>query len=246
MAGALDEREPLIPHVLLPNYMYSPSNCLGTTSFFDVCCPNECDLILEHLEQGLQAPDASPEQVSTLLASLPSNIGMPSESLSPLALKQLDAVAQSDGGRVSIHGHTFAGWLHASFPRECPRVRAQDFTPSKSGEVPGTEKEYQDVADATSELDMAATEEELLLEVEALELMERTMNQNETFKAINTNETFKATSEVRDAFPTGEQLLGLAGGTGFNGGFDGVSFAQTDAQTSVRNVEQKIPADEPA
>merc|ERR1719387_31983 len=45
--GAVDDSDPAVPHVLLPNYMASPSNCLATTSFFDLCCPSECESIVE-------------------------------------------------------------------------------------------------------------------------------------------------------------------------------------------------------
>jgi hypothetical protein len=110
------------------------------------------------------------------------------------------------------------------------------------------QQQMEEVADPTSEqLDTAALWLDTLdksseLAVEELTLMERPTNQNETVQAIDTNETFTVMSEVGDALPTGEQLLRLAGGIGVHGGFDGVSFAQTDTQNSFRNLEQKIDA----
>merc|ERR1719401_1117334 len=62
-AGALDQSNPARPQVLLPNYVYSPS------SFLDLCCPNDCDLIMEHLEQSLQRPEVGPSDVSRALTA---------------------------------------------------------------------------------------------------------------------------------------------------------------------------------
>merc|ERR1740138_1758393 len=71
-AGALDEdSNPAVPEVIMPNYINSPSNCLGTTSFFDMCCPNECDQILEVFEKAVAAPQAGLSEILAVASSLP-------------------------------------------------------------------------------------------------------------------------------------------------------------------------------
>jgi hypothetical protein len=167
-AGALDESSPHAPRVLLPNYLYSASNCLGTSSFIDVCCPNECDLILEHLEQRLQAPEVAAIDVASAFTSL--------RPVPPEALTSLDAVARSHGGRLPIHGHGFADWLHSTFPSECPRRRAEDFTHKNArpghdeeDEVLGSEREYQESAYLKSLDDIAASTEELKFEAKVFQ-----------------------------------------------------------------------------
>jgi hypothetical protein len=186
--GALDESDPARPHVLLPNYVYSPSNCLGTTSFYDVCCPNECDLIMEHLEQRLQSSEAKVADITSALASPSWNFDQPAGGAQwSSARTLLDDLARAHGGLVPLHGHSFADWLHQAFPRECPQIRAKDFLHTHSSaslvnvragheeedEVPGTAQEYQDVADLKSIGSIAATEEELRREVEVLSIADK-------------------------------------------------------------------------
>jgi hypothetical protein len=171
-AGALDESDPTAPRVLLPNLLYGTSNCLGTTSFADLCCPNECDMILAHLEQRLQTPVVAPADVASALTAEPGEPDLP--AFSSDSLTRLEEVARSYGGRVPLHGHAVADWLHFAFPRECPRRRAEDFTHISSAagrpdqEVPGSEREYQDVAVFRTLADFAATDEELMREARTL------------------------------------------------------------------------------
>ena len=53
--GALEGEEFHMFHVLTPNYMLGPSNCDGTTSFYDLCCPNACEVHKGHLERAMMA-----------------------------------------------------------------------------------------------------------------------------------------------------------------------------------------------
>merc|ERR1712060_495963 len=41
-------------------------------------------------------------------------------SLSSSLLGDLDRLAAIKGGKVRLHGHDFALWMHRAFPRECP------------------------------------------------------------------------------------------------------------------------------
>ena len=39
--------------------MLGPSNCDGTTSFYDLCCPNACEVHKGHLEKAIMGDDGS-------------------------------------------------------------------------------------------------------------------------------------------------------------------------------------------
>mmetsp|Transcript_47254 Transcript_47254/g.109335 ORF Transcript_47254/g.109335 Transcript_47254/m.109335 type:complete len:672 (+) Transcript_47254:57-2072(+) len=154
--GALDESEQDSPRVLVPNYVYSPSNCLGTTSFFEMCCPNECEVLLRKLENELKAPDVTSAQVASVLTTVSASL-----------LAELDTLAALGGGAVPMHGLGFAEWMHHAFPLECPRPRAEDFKGARAGsEVPTGEGELQQVAQVKH---MVASRGELYAELEEAE-----------------------------------------------------------------------------
>mmetsp|Transcript_76269 Transcript_76269/g.182511 ORF Transcript_76269/g.182511 Transcript_76269/m.182511 type:complete len:552 (-) Transcript_76269:142-1797(-) len=118
--GALDESDPANLAVLIPNYVNSQSNCVASSSIYSVCCINECEALLGHLEAKVAAPEAAPEQILDLVAALPSaTIRAPRELSRPLA-DRLGEVAREHGGAVPLHGRLFAQWLHHAYPRECP------------------------------------------------------------------------------------------------------------------------------
>merc|ERR1719476_1010211 len=54
--GALDESNPNQPSVFIANYVHSQTNCLSTSGFYSVCCVNECEGLLGHLERAIAAP----------------------------------------------------------------------------------------------------------------------------------------------------------------------------------------------
>jgi len=143
--GALDTTAPASPSVLVPNYILSPSNCVGTTSFFDMCCRNECEYILEDLEQSLRSPEAGAKEIADALAPRRGGGG-----LEPPLVKELEEAARAHGGKMSLHGLAFAQWLHAAFPLECPRPRPGDYghsTTGKEADLPDAGVEFQAVAD---------------------------------------------------------------------------------------------------
>lgn len=73
MLGALDESDPLQPSVVIPNYVNSLSNCIASSSFYSVCCRDECEGLLAHLEQRIAAPEATPGYIAEIVAHLPSD-----------------------------------------------------------------------------------------------------------------------------------------------------------------------------
>jgi len=115
----LDESDPLNLRVLIPNYIYGPSNCVASSSYYSVCCVDECESILGRIEQLVSAPEASPATILNLVqmtasATVPSN-----RTLSTWLQTRLHEVAEHHGGLVPLHGRLFMQWLHYAYPREC-------------------------------------------------------------------------------------------------------------------------------
>jgi len=138
--GALDERDPKRPSVIIANYLASPANCLVSTSFHSVCCFDECEGLMGRLERSISAPLASPERVAELVSALPSDSVDAPRNLSASLMSRLRDIADHHDGSVPLHGRLFAQWMHHAYPLECPYPHAggmiQPLTPDEweSGE----------------------------------------------------------------------------------------------------------------
>jgi len=132
--GALDESL-AEPYVFLPNYMLGPSNCDGTTSFYDLCCPNECEAHKSHMERAL-AVTTSDIAASVLAKSAQERLA---SALPKSAKWQLESLARA--GPLQLHGKDFAYWLHQVFPSQCPMPRESDFNDDST--VPDAKKDFQ-------------------------------------------------------------------------------------------------------
>mmetsp|Transcript_151322 Transcript_151322/g.277928 ORF Transcript_151322/g.277928 Transcript_151322/m.277928 type:complete len:577 (-) Transcript_151322:62-1792(-) len=126
--GALDESNPDNLRVIIPNYINGPSNCVASSSYYSVCCINECEEILSHLEIKIAAPESTPAKIAGMIAQLPSATVTGNRTLSPWLLRRLDDVAEHHNGVVPLHGRLFAQWLHYAYPRECPYPHAMGTT----------------------------------------------------------------------------------------------------------------------
>merc|ERR1719469_313195 len=71
--GALDETNPNAPSVVIPNYINSQTNCLAGSDFYSVCCINECEGLLGHLEQQITTPSAPSARIADVVSSLHSD-----------------------------------------------------------------------------------------------------------------------------------------------------------------------------
>jgi len=118
--GALDETDTKRISVVIPNYIQSQSNCLAGSSFYSVCCLDECEGLLGHVEQEVRSPSASPSQVVAVVAQLQSDTVFAPRNLSKVLVGRLDEIAALHGGQVPLHGRLFAQWMHHAYPRECP------------------------------------------------------------------------------------------------------------------------------
>jgi len=149
--GVLDESDARNPRVIIANYISSPSNCIASSSFYSVCCMDECEGLLGHLETRTAAPEATPEHIAMLVSGLSSSSITAPRKLSATLLQRLNEIAEIHSGSVQLHGRLFAQWMHHAFPRECPY-------PHLSGTTnPQTPDEW---LESTGE-EMAATEEEM-------------------------------------------------------------------------------------
>jgi hypothetical protein len=183
--GALDESDPANPRVLVSNYINGPSNCIASSNYYSVCCRDECENLLSHLELQLQKSEAKPAQLAGLVAALPSRTEPANRTLSPWLLSRLDEVAAHHGGVVPLHGRLFAQWMHYAYPRECtyPHVagavkaqRMEDFLSSGNAkesinDIVASAEEMDEHIEATlnvttaedSDISMWTLEEELLV-----------------------------------------------------------------------------------
>merc|ERR1719162_2009687 len=117
--GVLDESLPGEPRVIVPNFIVSQNNCLVDTGSYSVCCLNECEDVMAHLERKLAVPEATPDQIIAAIhqiATATSTRSMPSQAMRV----RLELVAERNSGKVPLYGRLFAQWLHFAFPRECP------------------------------------------------------------------------------------------------------------------------------
>merc|ERR1719437_283427 len=126
--GTLDESDPAVPRVIIPNYVSGLSNCVARTQYYSVCCLDDCEPLFGKLEQELRKPDATPEEVVALVENMPSATIAANRKLSPLLRSRLNEIAQHHDGVVPLHGRLFAQWMHHAYPLECPYPHAAGTT----------------------------------------------------------------------------------------------------------------------
>merc|ERR1719502_1646164 len=118
--GALDESDPEKPRVIISNFITSPTNCIASSSFYSICCLDECEGLLGHLEREIAAPEASATQIARIVTNLASSSVAAPRELSASLLDRLGDIAATHDGTVPLHGRLFAQWMHHAFPLECP------------------------------------------------------------------------------------------------------------------------------
>lgn len=131
--GALAESGSGEPHVIVPNYVSSDTNCLESSSFYKVCCRSECEELVGQLEAVIAAPMAEPGRIAELVAALASDTVEAPRQLSVELLEQLERIARSHDGQVPLHSRVFARWMHKAYPRECPAPQTTE-TPQTADE----------------------------------------------------------------------------------------------------------------
>merc|ERR1719502_2553197 len=71
--GTLDESDSTDPSVVIANYLASQTNCIASSGFYSVCCKDECESLLGHIEEEVVAPEAAPAVIAELAANLASS-----------------------------------------------------------------------------------------------------------------------------------------------------------------------------
>jgi len=118
--GALDDGSDAKPQVRIANYLMGPSNCIASSTYFSVCCLSECEGLMRELEQKIQAPTASAEQLLGLVGNMSSTSVEAPRDLPETLVDKLWAIADRHNGKVPLHARLFAQWMHFAFPSECP------------------------------------------------------------------------------------------------------------------------------
>merc|ERR1719326_2580204 len=91
--GLLDESDPSSPSVMIANYITSHANCIASSGFYSVCCKNECEGLLGHLEQRIGTFEAKAEAIRGLIENLPSSTVSTPQKLSASLSQRLDEIA---------------------------------------------------------------------------------------------------------------------------------------------------------
>merc|ERR1719251_730454 len=123
--GALDETHPRRMSVVIPNWIQSPSNCFAGSSFYSVCCSDECEGLLGHVEEMVKGPTASASNIAAVVSGLHSETVHVPRNLSAVLLGRLEQISELHRGAVPLHGRLFAQWMHHAYPRECPFPNVQ-------------------------------------------------------------------------------------------------------------------------
>ena len=141
--GALDESDSSNLRVMIPNYLNAPSNCIASSAYYGVCCIDECEEILGHVEKEVRGPTAHPTEIANIIVNLPSASVAAGRKLSTTLMQRLTELGIHHGNRIPIHGRLLAQWMHLAYPRECP-------FPHVSGTIqPKTAKEMRAAGQAT-------------------------------------------------------------------------------------------------
>jgi len=150
--GTLDENGEA-PRVIVPNYLGALTNCHHVSPFYSLCCQNECNELMEHIEKELGEATAAPGRIVEVVRTLGSDsVRAPRELPTKLVQRLDDATHDAAGGRVPIHGRLFAQWMHHAFPNECSY-------PHELGSW--SYRHPEDWSDAQGLTGVAATEEEM-------------------------------------------------------------------------------------
>merc|ERR1719191_416734 len=91
-----------------------------TSSFYAVCCRNECEDLMGALEKHISGEMALPDQILEIISGLSTSTVARGRTIPESQSNRLRSIAQIHGGSVPLHSRLFAQWLHHAFPRECP------------------------------------------------------------------------------------------------------------------------------
>jgi len=118
--GVLEEEGLAHPRVIMTNYITSVSRCMPFSSYFSICCSDECEGLTSSLESEIRAPHAAPARIAEVVSGLSSDTKSAPWELPSLMMDRLNEIASHHNGDVPLHGRLFMQWMHHAFPQECP------------------------------------------------------------------------------------------------------------------------------
>merc|ERR1719456_1389680 len=114
--GALDESsQSLGPRVIISNYIHAVSNCDNPSEYYSICCINECQHLLNHLEIDIKAPNGTKETILRLVSKLSSDSIEAPRNMSSELVQALGQIEKLHHGKIPLHGRLFAQWMHYAF-----------------------------------------------------------------------------------------------------------------------------------
>jgi len=150
--GALDETDPQNPKVIIPNYLTSATNCIGTSSYYSLCCRDECEDILAQVEKFVSEPSGTPSRIVEIISVVGSASVDAPRNISLVHTNRLEEIAAHHAGKVPLHGRLFAQWLHHLFPQECAFPHISGTTSNLSPEDWAAEMGLEDANEDESEM----------------------------------------------------------------------------------------------
>jgi len=118
------------PQVLIPNYLLGSSNCIVSSTYYHVCCVNECEALMGEVEEAVKGPVASPTDVFKAVLNMTDEDDW-SRLFGDLQV-QLHRIGEAHKGKVPLHGRLFGQWMHRAFPQECPFPHRAGSTQSRT------------------------------------------------------------------------------------------------------------------
>jgi len=166
--GAMDDSTN-VPRVIIANYVGSPTNCIAASNFYSMCCIDECEGLLGHLERQIASPEASPTRIAALISELSSSSIIAPRELSQALLDRLGEIAATHAGTIPLHGRLFAQWMHHAYPLECPYphisgttvpLSPNEWLESTGEEASATDEQMQEHVDLADALKVNRNEDE--------------------------------------------------------------------------------------
>merc|ERR1719207_84794 len=111
--------------------MQGPSNCIISSTYYMVCCVNECEALMGQVEDHVRAPVATAQQILDIVGNMTED-GEQEERLVGTLARQLDQIAKKHKGKIPLHGRLFGQWMHYAFPQECPFAHRAGTVQAKS------------------------------------------------------------------------------------------------------------------
>jgi len=162
--GSLEEEHGRSPRIIMPNYVASASRCTPFSSYFSICCRDECEGILGKLEGIIGTPTSTATRIAEVVSGLSSDSKEAPLEVSPQLLGRLEEIARHHNGQVPLHGRLFMQWMHHAFPVECPYPHVAGTT------NPMSQDEWLAVHEDIDNVDAVTSEKEQFIQAERLDL----------------------------------------------------------------------------